>query len=78
MYCHQFNVQIFNLLAVSTKETAFAVYIELGPLRSKFARHVKGTCDLFEYLVVLANRIGYEVVLIRLELALVLIVIHIP
>ena len=78
MYCHQFNVQIFNLLAVSTKETTFAVYIELGPLRSKFTRHVKGTCDLLEYFVVSENWIGFEVVLIRLQLALVLIVIHIP
>lgn len=78
MYCHQFNVQIFNLLAVSTKETAFAVYIVLRPFRSKFARHVKRTCNLLEYLAVSENRIGYEVVLIRLELALVLIVIHLP
>jgi nucleoid-associated protein YejK len=78
VYCHQFKVQIFNLLAVSTKGTAFAVYIELGPFRSKLARHVKGTCDFLEYSVVSENRIGHEVVLIRLELALVLIVIHIP
>jgi hypothetical protein len=63
---------------VSTKEPAFAVYIKLGPLGSKFASHVKGTCDLLEYLVVSEDRIGYKVVLIRLELALVLIVIHLP
>jgi hypothetical protein len=78
VYCHQFNVQIFNLLAVSTKETAFAVYFELGPFRSKFTGRVKGTCDFFEYLFVSENRIGHEVVLIRLELALVPIVCHIP
>ena len=63
---------------MGTKETAFAIYIELGPLRSKFTRHVKRTCDHLEYLVVSENRIGFEVVLIRLQLAMVVIVIHIP
>ena len=63
---------------MGTKETAFAVYIKLGPLHSKFARHVKDTCDLLEYFVVSENWIGFEVILIRLQSALVLRVIHIP
>lgn len=78
MYCHQSNGHRLNSLAVGTKETAFAVYIKLGPFRSKSARHVKGTCDLIQYLVVSENRIGFEVVLIRLQSGLVLKVIHIP
>lgn len=78
VYCHQSNVWVINLLAVSTEKTAFAVYVELGPFRFEFARHMKRTCDLLEYLVVSENWIGFEIVLIRLKLALVLMMIHLP
>jgi len=63
---------------MGTKETAFAVHIKLGPLRSKSARHVKRTRDHLEYFVVSENWIGSEVILIRLQSGLVIIVIHIP
>jgi len=60
------------------EKTAFAVYVEFGPFRFEFAWHMKRTCDLLEYLVVSENRIGFEIVLIRLKLALVPIKNHLP
>jgi hypothetical protein len=69
-YYHQSSFQIFDLLGMGTKETAFTVYIELGSFGSKFARYVESMRNLLEDVFVSENGIGFKLISVGLRLAL--------
>ena len=67
VYYHQSNIQTVYLLAMGTKQTAFAINIEFGSFGSKFARHMKSLCDLLKDVIVPEDGVGFEFILVRLR-----------